>query len=766
MASLIAGERARMYAQAGVLRAGASRANVHSTRVFVAIAGVQYAAARAVDAQKVRNETLVITETEGDTPNTCSFEVTGFQPTDGQEVVITAGSIHNLDRLFAGTILTDAHGYVGTPANGHDVVNVIDDTWQLTRDSITQRWTNTSGTVIARALIADAPRGFTSLLVEAGLPILDEFTVTNQTHAAALTALCDRLGATWKATYHRDVQLGLTANAGQTDPTTVTAASALLTEMTAFRVTRDLSQVITRQPVEGGGVNAFYAAAPGDVVLAVEDVAWYNALGGLVVSGPQRIVYTGLGYGYTPEMSQWHAQAAGLANLAQTWTGAVWVEELRLFVAVSGTPSATGVMTSPDGFVWTARTPATTSAWEAVAWSPTLHLLVAVSLAGLVMTSPDGLTWTLGTAAEDSNWQHVVWAPALSLFVVVATGVATGTHQVMTSPDGLTWTARTAASTNQWFRVAWSPALGLLAAVSQTGTTTAVMTSPDGITWTTRTTTNVLFTIAWSPTLGLFVATGGTVTTTSPDGITWTSHTGALPSANWKALVWSDLGFFVALSDAATSNVAVSTDGLVWTVYTAPVAATGGRWGALAWSPTLARLVAVGFTGTNTGVLITNSALIYRTLTGIPASGGGSIRYAIRQGDPINLRVVVDDLAAQATIAALMLPRVDDGIIEGTVIQDGRISETEARARGTAQLALRSALEVAIDLVGHDCNLHAGRTQAINLPTAPTSTVGSFKLQSVSIGNFQPARWPTRTAHGASRLFTLEMLLRLARGGA
>ena len=51
---------AQLLAQGGVMRAATSRANVHTTCVFVAIAGVQYATARPVDAQKVLNETLSI----------------------------------------------------------------------------------------------------------------------------------------------------------------------------------------------------------------------------------------------------------------------------------------------------------------------------------------------------------------------------------------------------------------------------------------------------------------------------------------------------------------------------------------------------------------------------------------------------------------------------------------------------------------------------------------------------------------------------------
>jgi hypothetical protein len=755
-------------AQGGVMRGGSSRGNVHSTKVFVAIGGVHYATGRAVDAQRVLDDTLSISETEGATPNTAAFQVQGFQPTDGQDVVLTMGSKNNLDRLFAGTILTDAHGYVDTPANYNDHVNVIDYTWQLTRRTITQRWQTTSATVIAQAIIAACP-GFSSRSVAAGLPVLDEFTVTDQTLASALSALCDRIGGYWKTTYRStiagmraDVRLGLTTDTSQTDPTTLTVAAALLTGMENFSVTRDLSQVITRQPVEGGGGTALVDTAPGATVLPVSDALWYNALGGLVASGPQKLAYTGLGLGYTPVVNDWHTQTGPIA--ARNWDGLAWSPTLSLFVAVASdvTPA---IMTSPDGITWTSRTEPVSSAWRAVTWATGLNLFVAVSTAGLVMTSPDGITWTQRTAAAANGWEAIVWAPALSLLVVVG---GSGASRVMTSPDGITWTARTAAAALLWQGVTWSPALGLLAACAFSAPN-GIMTSPDGITWTQRTAPNSAYeAIDWSPKLGLFVAVGGAsgvgVVLTSPDGITWTARVAANGNS-WEDVIWvADLGLFLAVASDGVSNAAnrimASPDGISWTGYGTPAV---GSWYALAWAPSLARLAAVGFVTGTTIQVMTSQALTYRTLTGIPASGVGSILYTIKAGDPVNLRVVLDDLAAQAVITALMLPTVDDGIIEGQVLQDGRISETEARARGTAQLALRSAIDVAITYDTRDKNTHAMRTIGVNL-AAPTSVVASFKLQQVTIDTFHPALWPTCHAHGANKRFTLQDLLRVARG--
>jgi hypothetical protein len=295
-----------MYALGGYARGGATRGGDTDPQTYITIGGVQVGAVPAVAAQHVMDGTLAIVETEGATPNTASFQVMGLQPTDGQEVIMTQGSKHNLDRLFAGTILTDVHGYVGTPANYNEVIHVIDYTWQLTRDTFSQRWQTKSATGIAQDIIAKAAgRGITATFVAAGLPVLDEFSVTDQTPAQALSALADRIGGYWKTLYasrvagqRADVRFGLTTDTWQTDPTTVTLASAALTRMENFSVTRDLSPVITRQAVEGGGSSAMTEVGVGETILPVPEITWYNAAaGGTVVSGPQRVTYTGVTVG-------------------------------------------------------------------------------------------------------------------------------------------------------------------------------------------------------------------------------------------------------------------------------------------------------------------------------------------------------------------------------------------------------------------------------------------------------------------------------------
>ena len=148
-------------------------------------------------------------------------------------------------------------------------------------------------------------------------------------------------------------------------------------------------------------------------------------------------------------------------------------------------------------------------------------------------------------------------------------------------------------------------------------------------------------------------------------------------------------------------------------------------------------------------------------LLGIPASGPGSIQYALHQGDDINLVMTCDDVQAQQHLAALI---GGSGLIEA-YIQDRRIGYTEALARGKAELAARSQLLVEVNYVCRDVRTRSGATIVCNLP-APTSLTGSYKIQDVTISNFSatPGHPPTYTVMASSQRYSLDDLLRIARG--
>jgi len=863
-----------MYALGGVMRAGVSRANCHSTKTFVAIGGIQRATGRLLDAQAVDNETLAITENEGETPNTCTFSVSGFAPTNGQDVIVTLGSINNDDRLFAGIVNSDAHTYTGSPANGKDTVSAIDYTWHLTRGTISRRWTNTSGTVIARAIIADANRGFTSACVAEGLPVLDEFTVTNQTHAAALTALCDRLGATWKATYHKDVQLGLVADPSQTDPTTLTEASAQLIRWEDLGVTRDISQVITRQPVEGGGGTTLTACAVGETMMPVDELSWYNAVGGTVVSGPQRIAYAGKTQAApttppTATVAGGSGVDTGVHQVAYTFVTAAGETLPSLLATVTVGPTAAPLTAPARGLLGGVGPDPGVHRWAFTfvnAGGETTPSPVSADLTTYKTAVPDPVTaptvfngwFSFGAGGHlglgTYQWA-VVWADAASgqtrpgptfsssnpfvggiggcslflptppantigrLYRTVAGGASlffVNTFGGGIYSDGVpdaslgaaapgantcfdimclvpvNWIAVGDAATTarKLYRTAAGGAqLKLVATIADNLTTSFNDTVPDASLGANAPTVNTAFAnrVALSAiALGPQGTTQRKVYRTAAGGAQLqlqqtiannTATVGVLDSTPDSSLganaPTTDTSGLVVNAVSTTSGATVA-GATTMNLVSGAAFLSGGGWANVAGVPfryagkaanQLTGIPATGPGAVSAAIPAGSTVTTLPALVGIPASGAGSILYAIGQGDPVNLRVVVDDLPAQAAIALLMLPTVDDGIIEGPLIQDGRIGEAEARARGAAKLALQSALDVAIEYTTRDLNAHAGRTQAANVP-APTNVVGSFKVRSVTIDTFVPALWPTRHARAGSRRVTLEFLLRQARGGA
>jgi hypothetical protein len=244
-----------------------------------------------------------------------------------------------------------------------------------------------------------------------------------------------------------------------------------------------------------------------------------------------------------------------------------------LFVAVSQSGVGNRVMTSPDGANWTQRVSAADNAWNAVCFSPSLNLFVAVATVG-IMTSPDGINWTTRVDPDIAQWRDVIWSEELGLFVAVGT---LGTNRVMTSPDGITWTTRFAAVMNQWYGVAWSAELGLLVAVGISGTGNRVMTSPDGINWSIGVSPADINwrKVAWHSGMGLFVAVSNTAVgfsqdiMTSPDGITWTLRSNVNDTTLNNIAVVDTIVVAVANIGVPSDKVFSSVDGTNWAVVSA-----------------------------------------------------------------------------------------------------------------------------------------------------------------------------------------------------
>ena len=145
-------------------------------------------------------------------------------------------------------------------------------------------------------------------------------------------------------------------------------------------------------------------------------------------------------------------------------------------------------------------------------------------------------------------------------------------------------------------------------------------------------------------------------------------------------------------------------------------------------------------------------------LTGIPASGAGSIVYPIKTGDEVLIVVIRDDAAAQAALAAAT---GGDGIRE-EFLTDGRLAVRELTARGDALLAMRNYALVTFTCETRDPAVVVGTTITVNTTKPPI--VGTFLIQRVTISQFQ-ARGsighpdPLRVVEASSRRYTFDDLV-------
>jgi hypothetical protein len=258
-------------------------AYVHGT-VLVAISGL---------GRDILCQSLSIQDRLNEVPNTLIATVRGnTPPSEGSAVVLRIGS-QNATPLFRGTILRVTRVWAAENSD-HLLHNIeaTDPTWGLMSTLISVRYRALSASAMATDILARWAPGYVSR-VQPGLPVIDELTVTNATAIDALVQIAKRIGGYVYCDYDSGVHL-YTSEADISPPRPLMPGHKSLAHV---QYIRDLTQVVTRAIVEGGGVNALGLVPAGMTVLPVESTVWYAPGGGYVRSGPQRIRYTGLSVG-------------------------------------------------------------------------------------------------------------------------------------------------------------------------------------------------------------------------------------------------------------------------------------------------------------------------------------------------------------------------------------------------------------------------------------------------------------------------------------
>jgi hypothetical protein len=260
-------------------------------------------------------------------------------------------------------------------------------------------------------------------------------------------------------------------------------------------------------------------------------------------------------------------------------------------------------------------------------------------------------------------------------------------------------------------------------------------------------------TVAAPSTFKLLATLADNTTTTYTDSTADASLGATAPIADTSGLV------------TQTGEVAAGSTSIPVTS-TSPFSATGG-WayiGALPFKYTgysasaLTGVPASGVGALTTTVRYAVEIIAASMLTGVPASGTGAVLYSVQTGEAVNLLVTRDDTAAQTALAALL--GSGDGIVED-YIQDNRLSQTEAENRGDARLEEVKDPLVTVSYRTFDLTTRSGLDVTFNLD-APSTVAGTYKVQSVTFGEFEHGKTrPRRTVQASSRRFTLEALLRL-----
>jgi len=311
---VLKGVKVPLYALSKVGRSGATRSNYTGSRSFISVGGIQRGWGHRAG-EGILAESLNLSDSMNATPTTLNFTARGWVPVEGQDIVITLGSINNPRRVFGGTVLSTRHRYVGDKPVLENMlydVNGIDYTWGLDRRKVSGDYKQASIAAIAASLMTFAP-GYTLWVdPDIGAAVLDEITFTEQALSSALSQLVKRVGGDYVCGYDKVVQL-FYVNSQLSPPSNVNAVHDSLADLS---FTRDLSQVITRCLGNFGGSTALEQIAPGSTLLPVDTAAWYLAAGGTVLSGQQRVTYGGLAVGGGGSLVGPGAGPTGAPNVA------------------------------------------------------------------------------------------------------------------------------------------------------------------------------------------------------------------------------------------------------------------------------------------------------------------------------------------------------------------------------------------------------------------------------------------------------------------
>jgi len=743
----------------------AALATVRSTKVRILIAGVE---------SRVRVSGLSIRNVINDTPDTCTFVIDSPAPTGGQTVRVSVNADDPV-LLFNGTIQQDDVSYEGKPTQLVYPCRAIDDTARLTRRRPFGTWTNTSVTTIAQAIIASYAPGFTAVHVQAGLPTVSIIFDGTDDFAVCLKRLATAIGGYWYVA-DTDVHLFTTEATDTPDPIQV---GYDFCDDPPIRATTDVSQLRTRQCGKGHGEKVPVDVAAGETIIPIDDQVMFNPLGGLAIAGTtpdgaqsQILTYTGVqaaaagtlvGPGVTPSTAPALTIAAGAGlslgvyQYAYTWVTAAGTtlvgprQSVTTYGVTTIGPSTETpqVRQSSYGYFNPSRlTPGATYTYGYTFVTAYGETVLSPVSAGIIADATYGVDLLLTYAGLNQSVAHGIITGAR--FYRSVNG---GTYRLFQSWSGglpspiydlyLGDADIAGAATPPGVGTADIPAF---CRVNIAG----VGIGPSG-----TTSRKVYRTDVGGSSLKLQQTIANNTASVGVQDVTPDVSLGAAAPVADTAALTQAFGQFNAGSTSILTNGAGS------------FSASGG------WFIT------------SSGERIRYTGISGNSLTGIPASGIGSIltsvpysslvvpvpaltgvtglTLAMQRGTPVHIWVQRDTLPAQATQAAIdaangVVPA--DGIYEGPPIVDGRRGEDSLNALCDATLRLFSTPIVTVTYATRDTKTRAGKPIVVNLASPPISE--TLTVQDVTIDEIDiaPGLAPKFTATASTWQSSLEDLIR------
>lgn len=775
-------------ARLGVMRLKAARLNVYEATTAGKIDG---GAAGAV----LRIEGAAVTHALNDQPDTGAFRVTGAAPKAGQLITVTSGDADLAHTLITGRILETAVLYEGAKRNVATDLRVVDPTWLMQRRKVLATYINQSATTIAIDLIARFCRGITVAHVTPNLPTIDAITFTNESLPQCLTAICERIGGSWFVDYGFDLNVFLTATEQAGAITDVDARTAR-----HLRLAEDLSQVITRVIGRGGGGAAAIDVSPGAIEIPVNEgdaATWYSLAGGLVEVNTQVLSYTSVrgrgGVGALVGTGNVPTSPLNVGAISGAGLGAGNYQYAQTFSNATGETLAGPVRTIAVGAVAAPLKVFAARSRGSIGTSPASGMTPGGRYSWRVALLYGGGGYALGPPSPTYTVDQYPWEIGVGMRTIdPITGFAylpslqdSGIAEILqiqihrTSNNGVTWYIErnytgvpvTAAG---WLETAngWDDGsiitntqypTGPIASFARTVIKAPMQAAPAGFTG-----SNLYRTVvngAQLKRLATAVNTAADYIDSAADGTLGANA----PTADTSGVVASSS---LNVAAGSTEIVVTSTD---------PFTADGGS----GWARIGDLVIYYSAIGANklTGVPASGPGslsatvrygaqiLVQPRLVGIPTSGTGAILVAIKKGDAIALRVEIQDDPAIAVMAdRLKLPGqaavTADGIIED-LVTDARFELPELLNQCRAKLAERKSPRLTLTFESRDDSLQVGRLVTVNTTQPPIA--GTFRIQTIAfseiaISGGRGTVRALRTVTATNQLFTFSNLLRQLRG--